>query len=142
MLVSYINWDPLLDTSEARDQYLELDKVLANILRILNTDKSDEDIIEFAAKSMENGGLSLIYLGVYHQLMRISVAEMRKPNGVNIFHQLLCDLLKIGYVMNSYEMLCDEAFRYVSSIYFTPMKPDKRIKCDLCNQTIGSVFHE
>ena len=87
MLVSCINWGPLLDTSEARDQYLELDKVLANILkRILNIDKSDEDIIEFATKSMENGGLSLIYLGVYHQLMRIAVAEMRKPNGVNIFH--------------------------------------------------------
>ena len=44
--------------------------------------------------------------------------------------------------MNGYDMLNDEAFRYVTSIPFTPMKPINRTKCDLCKEIIGSVYHE
>ena len=86
-MVSCINWGPLLDASDKKDQYIELDKMLASILnKILNTDKPIDDIIDFATRSLENGGLSL---GIFHDLMRTAVLEMRKPNGSNIFHQLL-----------------------------------------------------
>ena len=64
--------------------------MLASIIdKILNTEKPIGDIIDFATRSLENGKLSLIYPGIFHDLMRTAVSEMRKPNGSNIFHQLL-----------------------------------------------------
>ena len=76
-----------------------------------------EELIQFATTSLENGGLSLIYPGVFHKLMRTAVEEMRKPKGANIFHRLLSEKRKletknqetpkVGYVLNSYDMLGD-----------------------------------
>ena len=84
--------------------------------------------------------------------MRNAVVEMRKPNGKNVFHKLLSDkrknetenpdASKFGYVLNSYEILEDEAFRYVSSVPFTPMKPTVPTTCKICKEVIGSVYHE
>jgi hypothetical protein len=84
--------------------------------------------------------------------MRDAVKEMRKPNGENIFHKLLFDKRKketpnpnapkVGYVMNSYVMLDDEAFSFVASIPFTPFKPTGQYKCDACGKNMGSVYHE
>ena len=76
--------------------------------------------------------------------MREAVDEMRKPNGSNIFHDLLVkkrqsetprpDAPKVGFAINSYVQLNDDAFNYISSIGLNPiMKLDRQYVCDACH---------
>lgn len=85
--------------------------------------------------------------------MREAVDEMRKPNGINIFHELLVkkrsaeiprpNAPKVGFIINSYLQLDDDAFNYISNIGLNPIiKPDKRYICDACKQVIGTNYHE
>jgi hypothetical protein len=131
VIVNSINYGPLLDAADSVAGYQVLDKLLAEILeQILKTGKPIEDIINFATTSLQNGGCSYIFPGVFYQLMREAVVEMRKPNGANIFHKLLSDMRKkespspetpkVGYILNSYVNLSDDAFAYVSGSIFAP----------------------
>ena len=125
-IVTAANYGPLLDVSNDKEAYKAVDIKLAEVLKkILQSDLTDEGMIDFANKVNEYGGRSMIFPQQFYDTMKQAVQELSKPNGKNVYASLRKIALaddtrsvnqKIGYALTGYSKLKDDGVWYLMDV--------------------------